>query len=242
VLTRLLAVGLIAGLISGFAVSVVQVFTTTPIILQAEAYENAGQEHTAQAASDHVLVLAHATEPTHEDEGWAPENGLERTLYTVLANLIAGVGFAMLLVAAISLRGSAIDARRGVAWGAAGFVVFTLAPALGLPPEVPGSMAAALGDRQVWWLATAAATAAGLGLLVFGRGLPWLVLGIVLMILPHAVGAPRPDHPGSAVPPELAGHFVAASFVTSAIFWVILGISCGWLMNRYARQADAATT
>lgn len=33
----------------------------------------------------------------------------------------------------------------------AGFAAFTVAPALGLPPELPGMMAADLGPRQARW-------------------------------------------------------------------------------------------
>jgi adenosylcobinamide kinase/adenosylcobinamide-phosphate guanylyltransferase len=47
-------------------------------------------------------------------------------------------------------------------WGLAGFAVFTLAPGLGLPPELPAMPAADLLARQVWWIGTAAATAIGL--------------------------------------------------------------------------------
>ena len=59
----------------------------------------------------------------------------------------------------------------------AGFAVFMLAPSLGLPPELPGMPAAELGPRQVWWLLTAAATAAGLALLAFRRTPVWAVGG-----------------------------------------------------------------
>jgi len=50
---------------------------------------------------------------------------------------------------------------------AAGFVAFSLAPAAGLPLGLPGMAAAALEARQIWWVCTVAATAAGLALLAF---------------------------------------------------------------------------
>ena len=114
-------------------------------------------------------------------------------------------------------------------WGMAGFATFTIAPALGLPPEVPGAMAAEIGARQIWWLSTAAATGVGLWCLVLG-GQMWLrALGVVLIVLPHIIGAPQPGEIGGAVPPELAGHFVAASLVTAFVFWAVLG----WLAGRF---------
>ncbi|MGV8769566.1 CbtA family protein, partial [Pseudomonas aeruginosa] len=53
-------------------------------------------------------------------------------------------------------------------WGLAGYAVFCLAPSLGLTTELPGTAAADLVQRQYWWIATAAATAVGLALLVIG--------------------------------------------------------------------------
>ena len=54
--------------------------------------------------------------------------------------------------------------------GAFVFAAFGLAPALGLPPELPGAFAASLRERQLWWLLAASGAAAGLLLLAFKRG------------------------------------------------------------------------
>jgi cobalt transporter subunit CbtA len=90
-----------------------------------------------------------------------------------------GIGFALLLVVVSELAGGIANWRQGAFWGLAGFAVFTLAPGLGLPPELPAMPAADLVSRQVWWIGTVLATAAGLALIAF-RGTvgwsPWLVL------------------------------------------------------------------
>lgn len=242
-LKRLLTVALLAGVLSGLAVSVVQQFTTTPLILHAETYENAslGGAHDAKRVLAHgaKLVLAHSGggDGQHAPQAWAPEDGLERMLYTVLANVIAGVGFGLILAACFALWQGRVDGRRGVLWGIAGFATFSLAPSLGLPPELPGSMAAALEARQLWWLACVGATALGLGLMVFANTWTLRVAGILALVAPHAVGAPHPAEIGGAVPPELAGHFAAASLIVSAVFWSILGWVAGTL---YGRAADDA--
>ena len=85
------------------------------------------------------------------------------------ANLVTAIGFALLLVAASEFAGGIAGWRQGLLWGLAGFAVFTLAPGLGLPPELPAMPAAELGARQVWWFGTVAATAAGLALIAFRR-------------------------------------------------------------------------
>ena len=238
---RILITALFAGFLGGLGISVVHEFTTTPIILHAEEFESKGSsgghrhgkfEHSANP----LLVLVHSDKNAPAgDSAWAPADGLERTLYATLANIIAGVGFALILVACIALSGRDVDGRTGVLWGIGGFAAINLAPALGLPPEVPGAMVAELGARQGWWLLCAAATAAGLWMLIFRHGAFWVAGGIVIMALPHIIGAPQPARLGGPVPPELAGQFVAASLVTSAIFWCALG----WLSGTFWKRQRA---
>jgi cobalt transporter subunit CbtA len=238
---RILITALLAGFLGGVGISVVQEFTTTPIILHAEEFESkgapAGHKHGAlDKAPDTLLLLAQAKESqSTENKVWAPADGLERTLYSTLANILSGVGFALILVACIALSGRHVDGRTGVLWGIAGFAAINLAPALGLPPEVPGAMVAELGARQGWWLLCVAATATGLWMLIFRHGAFWIIGGIVIMAAPHLIGAPQPVRIGGPVPPELAGHFVAASLVTAAIFWCALG----WLSGTFWQRLGA---
>src|SRR6266404_5726463 len=185
-LRRILLTGLIAGTAAGLFAAGLQHIRLIPLISAAEVYEAAGPH----ADHQHGQPQSTAAE-------WQPAPGLERTGYTVLADVLAGIGFALLLaggVALARLRGYPIDARRGLIWGAAGFLVFALAPAIGLPPELPGMQAAGLMARQEWWLSTAAATALGLGLVVFARPVVLRISGAVLVLAPHLVGAPIAPH------------------------------------------------
>ena len=70
--------------------------------------------------------------------------------------------------------------------------------------------------------------------MVFGRGWILPVLGIIAIAAPHLIGAPHPDKTGGAAPAELAGHFVAASLVTAAVFWAVLGWLSGTFYRRFA--------
>ena len=80
--------------------------------------------------------------------------------------MVLGVGFGLALLGAMSLAGVSINARTGLAFGIAGFISVSLAPALGLPPEIPGSGVAALGVRQAWWFFAVASTAVGIAGLI----------------------------------------------------------------------------
>lgn len=228
----------IAGLFAGIVMTGLQTFFTVPLILQAETFENAGHDHGDAAAPDEVDEPAAAHE--HEEEAWGPEDGAERTFYTALANVVTGLGFGLLLVAASEIAGGIRSWRSGLAWGFAGFGVFTLAPGLGLPPELPAMPAADLFARQVWWVFTVAATAAGLAMIALRREAWLAVLGVALIVVPHVIGAPQPDSHDSPVPADLHHSFVVAVTVTNLVFWLVLGAAVGVLRERFAQGLGSA--
>lgn len=112
----------------------------------------------------------------------------------------------------------------GVDVGLAGFAVFTIAPGLGLPPELPGVPAAPLLSRQIWWVTSALATAAGLGLIVFRRSIAAAIAGVILIMLPHLIGAPELEHVETNVPASLSHQFVVAVTLTSLLFGPCWGV------------------
>ncbi len=226
--------GIFAGICAGLLVSVVQMIKVTPLILAAESYE---QLASAKAAEDsktiHLAKTIQQAKAQNADKAWQPAEGLERKLYSFSANVLVGVGFGLLLVAGFVLSRREVDLFKGVLWGLAGFFVFNLAPALGLPPELPGMNAAELDARQMWWLSCVLASAGGLGLIAFTRPGWAKVLGAAIIIAPHIFGAPLAPHGASLVPAELAAQFVMASLMTSILFWIVLGASAGFLYRRF---------
>jgi cobalt transporter subunit CbtA len=226
---NIVLVAAIAGAVAGLAMTVAQQLTTVPLILKAEVYEEQGAVPPAHHHGDVAQASAHE----HSEEGWQPSNGFERTAFSLLANVLTGVGFALLLVAASELAGGIRNWRQGVFWGLAGFAVFTLAPSLGLPPELPAMPAAELGARQLWWVATAASTAIALSLLFYGRS-PWaLLVAIVLLVAPHVIGAPQPASYETAIPEGLHHSFIVAVVLTTLLFWVLLGGLAGLFRGRF---------
>jgi cobalt transporter subunit CbtA len=213
-LRHLLLVGLLAGVAAGSAASALQTFLVSPLILEAERSEAALPPAAGSEGE------SHAHEPS----------ALQRGGLTFISNTLTGIGFGLLLAAAYSLRG-AVDWRAGVAWGLAGFAAFYVAPSIGLPPSLPGSDLAELGVRQAWWVGTAAATAVGLAFVSLARGMWSKGLGIMLLILPHLIGAPQ-SAARFGPPAELAQPFVLWSGFTAAVFWLVLGASSGWLFAR----------
>lgn len=223
-----------AGLAVCLAVSALQAFTTDPLIFHAEAFETSAPAETGAG-----IVHTHddGTAHVHDETAWAPSDGIERTLSTAVTNLLVGFAVSLMLLGAMVIRGEPIDARRGLLWGVAGFAAVSLLPAFGLPPELPGTPAADIVDRQLWWLGTAFASAVGIALLVFGRDWRLMAAGAALLVVPHVIGAPQPPSHDVPYPGGLAGQFVMASVVVSALLWSLSGLTAGWLHQRFSRDA-----
>jgi cobalt transporter subunit CbtA len=242
VFRRLLVTAVLAGLLAGLFVTVVHQVATVPVILQAEVYEKAADAAAEKAApppaaptDSNMAAMSHDAADGHHDHdasAWEPQDGIERTAFTVVADVLTGIGFSLLLAAGFAFRGGAMDWRKGLYWGLAGFAVFSLAPGLGLPPEVPGTEAAPLLQRQIWWVATALLTGGGLALIFLGRRAALAVLGIAFLVLPQAYGAPRLAEAHSAAPEALARQFIVAATMASLLFWVVLGSFTGFFYQR----------
>jgi len=227
---RIFFAAVLAGLAAGIGMSALQHWKVAPLILIAETYEGAAPAH------EHADAAAHEADGhTHDAEAWAPADGLERASYTVLANVLTSIGFGLLLAALSVLSGIGITARNGALWGLGGFVAFQLAPAVGLPPELPGMAAAELGARQLWWWGTALSTGAGLLAIAKFRNSIAVAAAALLILAPQIIGAPQlvAEH-GSAVPAELASAFAAATLAVGASLWLGMGPLLGWLNQRFA--------
>ncbi len=220
----------LAGLIVGGFMTAIQHLGTVPLILQAEVYEHQartpGHSHDA-AQPDASAAHEHAA-------AWEPADGLERNVYTALFNVVAWIGFGLLLNGALVLLRRPVTWREGFLWGLGGFAAFVIAPGLGLPPELPGVPAAALEDRQLWWAATVVATAAGLGMVAFLRSPLSAAIGIMLIMAPHLVGAPHPDHVETNVPASLSHQFIVAVTVTALPCWALLGALTGHFYRKFS--------
>ena len=245
---RVLKAGFLAGLVVGLAVAVLQQFTTSQLILQGEAYEKVAHDHHAALnppTLPFILVHDHgtsaaATEPEEEeDEGWQPANGWQRVTATSIATVATSIGYALILIAAMLAAGAPIVPRTALLWGIAAFAATSLAPALGLSPELPGSAGAPLLSRQVWWVVTALCTGGGIFLLARIEYTTAKIVGVVLIVLPHLIGAPHTAKFRSTAPAELAAQFAATSLVVSAVLWALLGLAVGYAWQRVARSQTA---
>ena len=225
---RILISGLFAGFAAGLVAALLQLVLVQPVLLHAELYESGQLTHFGAAEASSAAAAAGGIDPLRD--------GL-----SVLFATLTYTGYALILVAGMALaaeRGIGITARQGLLWGIAGFVSVQVAPGLGLPPELPGSAAADIGLRQLWWFGTVGATVAGLALIAFGRG--WTARGIAaaLILAPHVIGAPHPETFAGPVPPELAGLFAARVLGVGLVAWVLLGLFAAHFWLRESERAE----
>lgn len=257
---RTVLCALLVGALSGLLLSAVQRWQVIPLIHSAERFEDVPAASVTASVHEATQPHTHAghahddhSPASHAETGeWSPTDGAQRTGYTVLANVMTATGFALVMLAAVmcSLKRDAaakLDWRCGLLWGAAGYAAFFAAPALGLPPEIPGAAVAPLDARQLWWVFAAASTAAGLAGAAFAKA-PWRWAALGLLVVPHVMGAPHlASGPFAGYPPtaaaeltELARQFVWATALANAAFWLVLGSASVWAVRRFLKQAVAA--
>lgn len=220
---------LFAGLAAGLIAALLQFTFVIPILLEGELYESGVRVHFAASLSDPVQSPAGPAQGLTQD--------ITRHLMTLLFDIVAYTAFALIMVAGMALAeqfGHQVTPRNGVIWGLAGFVAMHLAPAFGMAPELPGTIAAEVELRQAWWLATVACTVLGLSLIAFGKGWLLAAAGVAALALPHIIGAPHIDTYFGIAPPELSAHFVARSLGVAAASWTVLGflVAFFWARNR----------
>ena len=217
------------AIIAGAMLSAYQAFFITPIIVGSEVYE------VAEPVSHHQ---------TEEEDAWAPEDGIERHSWNFASNFLLCFAYALILLSAMSIKTS-VNTIKGIFWGGAAYLIIFAAPALGLPPEIPGIEAAHLEGRQAWWLLTVILTAISLWLIAFQSNV-FKVLGVILLIVPHVLGAPQPEMHGFANTEPAAVEaltrlwydFILQTSIANALLWVIIGALSGFTANKYIYSID----
>ena len=149
---RIFATALGAGIGVGLLIAALQHVALVPMILTAESYESGvtAHQHATRAWDIEPPTSIHVEAPAafadeahaHDHNASAEDAALSwRPVFTTIATTLTAVGFGLLLSGAFAVSGREVDMREGLLWGLAGFATFALAPAFGLPAELPGSVA-----------------------------------------------------------------------------------------------------
>jgi cobalt transporter subunit CbtA len=247
---RMVTSALFAGFAAGLLAALLHFAFVQQSILLGEKYESGALTHF-QSGSDPTASQPAAgghehdqgTEAATTDTASAPDHhggqdapgDTKRNAMTVFFSTLVYVAYALILIAGFAVAehfGKRITLREGLLWGIAGFAAFQLMPAMGLAPELPGTIAAELHLRQFWWWGTVAATASGLALIGYGREWGLALVAVILLAAPHLIGAPQAEQYWGVAPPELAATFAARVLGVGLVVWAVLGGLAGWFWNR----------
>lgn len=114
----------VCGAIAGVLATAMQMLLVTPLLMEAELFET-GQ-------STHFIIDGSPESPMKHVNIWEDPY---RHLMTLFFNLVTFTGFGFILIAAMALfqkRGFSLSKAEGIVAGVSGFIVFQLAPSLGL--------------------------------------------------------------------------------------------------------------
>jgi len=214
----------LTALVASLGFSLYQFYFVNPIIFAAEVYEIA----------DPIDLYA-----TSQAEEWAPSDDIERSFFTLVANFLMSLAFSLLLGCAMVFSGSS-STLKGLAWGGGAYLSLFVAPSLGLPPEIPGMEAADLNQRQIWWMLAVSLTGIGLAIFAFSPRY-YKGMGLILIMLPHLMGAPiaeihgfsHPDPAAVQVLTELWHQFIVQTSIANALLWIIIGATTGFLCHKF---------
>ena len=204
--------------------ALLQLWLVIPLIMEAELFESGQRVHFATDGS------------TQSDRG-APSvwDAPLRHIYTIGFSAVTFTAYAFFMVAGFALAtraGHEITPRRGIIWGLCGAIAVVIAPAVGMPPELPGAIGAEVGPRQVWYIATVACTLIGVVAIAFGPTGFVALGGVAIIVVPHLIGAPHLDTYFGVAPSELASDFVARVMGVALVSWVLLGLFAAMFWTR----------
>ncbi|SMF73349.1 CbtA family protein [Pseudobacteriovorax antillogorgiicola] len=243
-MSKIFIVAFLSGIMGGSLYSLVQNYRVVPLIAQAELFE--GGDIVSYDDPDTVeghVAHQHLLNPDGVEEGanhhdpseWKPSQGAQRLFFTWVSNVVLATAWSFLLCG-IFLFIPKLSMRVGMLWGLLGYLAFFVAPAIGLPPELPGMLAADLEDRQLWWLLTAASSFSGMICLYFGKHWTIRFSMVGFLILPHVFGAPHPRVQGGTAPETLWKNYVAATYGANLILWLSLGLIVAFLFRKVASE------
>ncbi len=224
--SKIVTSALLAGFCTGLIAALLQFVLIQPVLLHAELYEAGTLVHFGNSATVATPDL--------------PGFDMMRDGLTLLFSALIYVGYGLVLVAAMGMAAeysATITARTGLIWGIAGFVALHFAPAVSLPPEVPGGAYTDITARQIWWWGTVIATAVALALIAFGRAPVMIAAAIALLLAPHVIGAPHPEVFAGPVPPELAALFATRALGVGLAAWALLGTLAGYFWARESAES-----
>jgi len=215
---RTISTALLAGVLAGMCLFTIQRTLTVPLIHAAERYEK--EASSVESAAD-----IFAKDPL-------------RSMATLAGDIFVAIGFGLILSGIYAFSGCH-GWLYGLLFGLVGFATFQVAPAVVVPPAVPGMEVASLALRQTGWWVAVGSTIVGL-ILLFNLTRWAKFAGVLVLLLPAAVFRALLSLPAPTTPLHplalLDQDFVVRTLGGMLLFWLILGAISGYLFARAERN------
>ncbi|MED5578513.1 MAG: CbtA family protein [Nitrospinota bacterium] len=206
----------IAGLLSGILLTFLQHVWIIPIIRNAEKLE---------------IKSAHNTKNTHHNKHVNGRMFSNPNYKSLIANTITSIAFALLMISSGGFVKN-FDAKRGLFWGIAGFIIFSLMPSIVITPKLPGDISLPLSEHNMLWILTTTCTAIGLLFIIFFDKNSAKFFGLVVILFPHLVSYSFFEIKLTGELEILQEKFHLATLIISLIFWSFLGITSGYFFKK----------
>ena len=218
---------LLAAFVAAAIMIVAQQFWLNDLLTKAEQLQaNQVSSVAAKQHGNHHHGQHHHGDKTERVAVWQ----------SFIAHFFTAWGYGLLLCGLIHLGRRRFSWQIGLLAGFGGFIVFMLAPSLGLPPSLPGSPLAPLEARQMWWLLSVLCGIVALWML-FQRSMRFRAAAIAVASIPYIIVSPPES--SAVLLPQLSAlnqQFFYITLLTTLVFWLLLGSISGWMLSRLARS------
>ncbi|EPG73598.1 putative cobalt transporter subunit CbtA [Leptospira fainei serovar Hurstbridge str. BUT 6] len=223
-----------SGLLAGILWGLLFLFFTSPLIWEAETYEEKGSHH-------HIQETLHSR--NHAVGQFDLKENLKLQLiptvvgcvllggaFGMISSLFLGVGFSF---GFLSRNFFQSPIRSAFLTALVGFLIFHGIPSIGNPPELPGGNGSeeSFASRQLWWIQSVACSFTGVLIyLIISSGKSarivkvfGFLIGLSVAFLPF-LNLINTEALNSPVPIELRSRFIYYSLTINFIFWLSLSM------------------
>ena len=206
---------LVAGLITGFVVTLFNFFFVQPLIVEAELLEL----HSAGAAHEHF-----------QDRGEDSSLINERNFLTLLVNITMSVAFSLIVIGFYYIRGGTNDARNLLKITFTGFFIFFLLPKILILPQLPGQSLGNTTYVQMLWVFTILASIA---ILAIVDKLNYFSVKLILLLTLSVISIFILLNIDLVLYKTDALHstFIYYTFVSNLILWTLLYLNLNYFIK-----------
>ena len=206
---------LFAGLITGFVVTLFNLFFVQPLIIEAELSElhSAGtaHEHFHDAGEDNFLIN-------------------ERNFLTLLVNIAMSVAFSLIVIGFYYIRGGPNDAKNLLKITFTGFFIFFLLPKILILPQLPGQSLGNTTFVQILWILT---TLASIAIFIIADKLNYFSVSLLLLLSLTVISIFILLNIDLVLYKTDALHstFIYYTFISNLILWTLLYLNLNYFIK-----------